>query len=86
MSEPNEELARLAHDPAWKLLGEHIEAKMADYFHRLSVEFATKNKQPDYAELQWYRGFYACMKAWHKAPVTEAKELARLLAQERGEQ
>jgi hypothetical protein len=86
MSEPNEELARLAHDPAWKLLGEQIDKTMEKHFTTLAREFATKDRQPDYADLQWYRGFYACMKAWHRAPVTEAKELAKLLAQERGEQ
>ena len=83
MTDPD--IARLSADPAWPKLGKAIEELMDRHFNRLAVEFATKDRRPDYAELQWYRGYFACMKAWHRQPVLDAKELAKQLAQERGE-
>ena len=85
MSEPDQEIAALAQHPGWPKLIERIEKAMDKHFHSLAVEFATKNKQPDYAELQWQRGFAACLQRLPTIVNMEARALAKLLAQERGE-
>lgn len=85
MTEPNQLLAQLAEHPAWKELAKVLDERMDKEFHRLALEFATRDKQPDYGELQYVRGFMAGMKFLWKEPTLEAKALARVLAQERGE-
>lgn len=86
MSEPNQLLAQLAQHPGWTELGKTLEERMDKEFHRLAVDFATKDKRPDYEDLQWVRGFLAGMKFLYRTPTLEASALAKQLARERGDE
>lgn len=85
MSEPNELLASLAQHPAWNELAKALDDRMDKEFSRLAVEFATRDKRPDFEALQYVRGFMAGMKFLWKTPTLEANALAKALAQERGD-
>lgn len=50
---------------------------------RLAHQFLTRNAQPDYAELQYLRGFFAGMKFLLDQPDLEAAALQRALANDR---
>lgn len=84
MNNPDRELAALAQHPGFAVLCKRVEQVMDRHFHTLAVEFATRGKQPDYAELQWQRGFLACLQKLPTIVNMEAKALAKLLAQEQG--
>lgn len=46
----------------------------------IARQFLTRNLRPDYAELQWERGFFSGMKFLLDRPDLEAKALERALA------
>lgn len=52
------------------------------HFRLLAREFMNRGHAPDYAELQWQRGFFAGIKFLLDTPDLEAKRLARALARE----
>lgn len=75
---PNRELiAHLADHPAWAELRKLATEQKERHFRNLLREFELKNHQPDYAELQWERGFWAGMKFLLDKPTLEAAELDR---------
>lgn len=80
---PNEELARLGHDPAFKRLKIVADEREAVFFTGLVRQFKTKDTRPDYEDLQWFRGFFAGMKFLLDNPTLEAKALEKELAKER---
>lgn len=85
MNEPNQLLASLAQHPAWKELAKVLDDRMDKEFGKLAYEFALRDKQPDYGQLQYVRGFMAGMKFLWKEPTLEATKLAKALAKERDE-
>ena len=85
MSDTNQLLASLAQHPAWAELAKRLDDAMDKKFNGLARDFARKDHRPDYAELQWVRGFFAGMKFLWKEPTLEANALAKELARERGD-
>ena len=79
----NETLAELANHPAWKELYKVSEERMEMHFRVLVREFATKGVEPNYAELQYQRGFFAGMKFLLDNPGVEYRKLQRELEKER---
>lgn len=75
-------LAQLGRRPEWVALRRLAEHRMQHSFERIARAFATKDVRPDYAELQWERGFFAGMKFLLDNPTVEAAKLSRLLAKE----
>lgn len=82
MPDVDELLAQLGNHPGWPTLREHAKQLMDAHFRGLAREFATRNNQPDYAQLQWERGVFAGIKFLLDNPTIEARKLERLLAQQ----
>lgn len=53
------------------------------HFRLLAREFATKGVEPNFADLQFHRGFFAGMKFLLDNPGVEYAKLQRELAKER---
>lgn len=72
-------LADLARHAAWAVLRRTIQGRMDVHFRMLATEFMTRGKQPDYAELQWARGYFAACKHLLDTPETALARFEREL-------
>lgn len=76
-------MAHLGQQPGWEALRSLAKERMEKHFDLLAREFAMRGKQPDFAELQWHRGFFSGMKFLLDNPTLEARKLEKALAEER---
>lgn len=76
-------VARLQGMPEWDALWRAMDEVEDRHWTRLAREFATKDNRPDYATLQWQRGFFAFSRVMRRNPVEAIQQLERLLAEQR---
>lgn len=78
----SQQLAALGNRPEWEVLRNLAKQRMESHFDRVAKAFMREGVEPDYARLQWQRGFFAGMKFLLDNPTVEAAKLDRLIAAE----